>query len=153
MAKTASGCRAALGCLCSIVLLGCMNHRFERHVVFGGPAATRIERVRQYSLEDQYKIFRYGNDVVEPPLMNLAGSIAERGATVVPFLLNQLNAEKNDTVLRDTLLIFERMAVSKSYDVKPDPALMSALDAKIAGMKDKGWKSVCLAMFGRIKTE
>jgi len=109
--------------------------------------------MRQYSLEDQYKIFRYGNDYVEPPLMNLADPIAERGATAVPFLLNQLNAEKNDTVVRDTLLIFETMAVSKSYDVKSDPALMSALDAKIAGMKDRGWQSVCLVMFGRIKTE
>jgi hypothetical protein len=122
-------------------------------VVFGGPAATRIERVRQYSLEDQYKIFRYGNDVVEPPLMSLSEPIAERGAAAIPFLLNQLNAEQHDTVVRDTLLIFETIAVSKSDDVKSDPALMSALHAKIAGMKDRGWQSVCLVMFGRIKAE
>jgi hypothetical protein len=153
MVRRARDCSVALRSLCSIVLLGCMNHRFERHVVFGGPPATRIERVRQYSLEDQYKIFRYGNDYVEPPLMNLADPIAERGAAAIPFLLNQLNTEKDDTVVRDTLLIFETMAVSKSYDVKSDPTLMSALNAKIAGMKDKGWKSVCLAMFGRVKTE
>ena len=88
---------------------GCGNYRFERHVVFDGPPATRIHQVRQYSLEDQYRIFRYGNDVVEPPLFGLAEPIAERGATAIPFLQKQLNAEPDDTTVRDLLLIFQEM--------------------------------------------
>ena len=64
-------------------------------------STTRIDRVRQYSLEDQYRIFRYGNDVVEPPLLGLAEPIAERGATAIPFLQKQLNAEPDDTTVRD----------------------------------------------------
>ena len=54
---------------------------------------TRIDRFRQYSLVDQYKIFRYGVEAVEPPLMGLADPIAERGASAVPFLLNQLTSK------------------------------------------------------------
>jgi len=130
---------------------GCSNHKFERHVVFDGPAATRLERVRQYSLEDQYKIFRYGNDVVEPPLMGLAKPIAERGAAAIPFLLKQLNMGPNDTAIRDLLLIFQEMAFSKPYDVKADTALVSILNVKVAGMKDKEWQSVCLTMLQRIR--
>ena len=136
-----------------LALWGCSNHKFERKVVLGGPAATRLDRVRQYSLEDQYKIFRYGNDIVEPPLLDLAKPIAERGAAAVPFLLKQLNSKSDDEVMltRDILLIFEDMALSKSYDVKADSLVMNTLSAKIATIKDKGWQDTCLKMFKRIE--
>ncbi len=144
--------RAALCCLGSFVVCSCSGHRFERRVIFGGPAATRIDRVRTYSLEDQYRIFRYANDVVEPPAMDLATPIAERGAAAVPFLLEQLNSKPNDTAtIRDTLLIFEEMAVSRTYDVKSDAGLMATLQARVAGMKDKGWQSTCSRMLTRIR--
>ncbi len=143
----------ALCCICGITLWGCSTHRFERHVVFGGPASTRIDRVRQYSLEDQYKVFRYGNDVVEPPLFGLAKPIAERGATAIPFLLKKLNAEPDDTTVRDILLIFQEMAFSKSYDVKADAVLMGTLDTRVTAMKDKEWQSVCSRMLRSIKGE
>ena len=132
---------------------GCGNYRFERHVVFGGPASTRIDRVRQCSLEDQYRIFRYGNDVVEPPLLRLAVPIAERGATAIPFLLKQLSTDSDDTTTRDLLLIFQEMAISKHYDVKADGALMSALNVRVAGMKDKEWQTVCHRMLQRIEED
>jgi hypothetical protein len=131
--------------------LGCGKYRFERHVVFDGPAATRIDRVRQYSLEDQYRIFRYGNDVVEPPLLGLAKPIAERGAAAIPFLMRQLNAEPDDTTLRDLLLVFQEMKVSKSYDARADAVLMDTLDKRVTAMKDKEWQSVCSRMLRSIK--
>jgi len=142
-----------LGCICGIALWGCGSHKFERHVVFDGPAATRIDRVRTYSLEDQYRIFRYGNDIVEPPLLALAKPIAERGATAIPFLMQQLNAEPSDTTTRDLLLIFQEMAYSKSYDVKADAALMNKLNARVTEIKDKEWQSVCSKMLHNIKTQ
>jgi len=148
--------RAIIGALwfiCGTAVCGCGNYRFERHVVFGGPPATRIDRVRQYSLEDQYRIFRYGNDVVEPPLFGLAEPIAERGATAIPFLQKQLNAEPDDTTVRDLLLIFQEMTSLKSYDVKGDSVLMSTLDTRAAAIKNKEWRSVCSRMLGSIKGE
>lgn len=138
-------------CLCTLLSSGCSNHRFERHVVFDGPAAARIDRVRQYSLEDQYRIFRYGNDVVEPPLMSLAKPIAERGEAAIPFLLKELNSKPDDTTTRDLLLIFQQMEASKSYDVKGNATLMTTLDARVAAMKDDKWRSVCSKMLQSIK--
>jgi hypothetical protein len=134
-----------------ITLWGCGNYKFERHVVFGGPAATRIDRVRQYPLEDQYRIFRYGNDVVEPPILNLAKPIAERGATAVPFLLKQLDAHSDDTTVRDLLAIFQEMELSKSYDVKADSALIDKLDIRVQAIKDNEWRAICSKMLRRIK--
>jgi len=137
-----------LGC---IVLLGCSAHKFERNVIFGGPPGTRVERVRQYSLGDQFKIFRYGVESVEPPLMGLADPIAERGVSAVPFLLNQLNSNPDDAITEDVLLIFERMAFSKSYDVKSDAPLMATLEARIFAVKDDEWRKICSKQFERIR--
>src|SRR5215831_7960949 len=88
-------------CFSGIVLLGCSAHKFERSVIFGGPPGTRVERVRQYSVEDQFRVFRYGVENVEPPLMGLADPIAERGESAVPFLLNQLNSNPDDAITED----------------------------------------------------
>lgn len=138
-------------CLGSIIFLGCSAHKFEKDVIFGGPPGTRVERVRKYSLEEQFKIFRYGVEKVEPPLMGLADPIAERGVTAVPFLLNQLNSKPDDAITEDALLIFERMAFSKSYDVKSDAGLTSLLQKRISAIRDKEWRKICEKQFERIK--
>jgi hypothetical protein len=138
--------------LCCITFWGC-GYKFERHVVFDGPVATRIDRVRQYPLEDQYRIFRYGNDVVEPPILDLAKPIAERGATAVPFLLKQLDAHSDDTTTRDLLAIFQQMEISKSYEVKADSALMDKLDIRVQAIKDNEWRAICSTMLRRIKVD
>jgi len=137
----------ALACL---VVVGCNDHQLEQKFFDQSPA-TRLERMRQYSLPDQYKIFRYGNDKREPPAMSLADPIAERGATAVPFLLDQLHSHPDDITLRDILLIFETMATSKSYDVKSDASLMTTLTSRVSGMKHTLWQDNCLKMLQRIK--
>jgi hypothetical protein len=136
--------------LCSLMLFACGNHRIEKDF-FEKPPVTRTERLRQYSLEDQYKIFRYGNDVIEPPLMELGDPIAHRGAAVVPFLLRELSPLASDITIRDILVICETMSSSGSYNVKSDVALMAALDSGVSKMKDKGWQAICLKMLQRIK--
>jgi hypothetical protein len=133
-----------------ILAIGCENHDLEEKF-FKQPLLTRVERMRRYPLADQYKIFRYGNDMVEPPLMDLADPISERGSAAVPFLLNRLNSEQDDIAVRDILLIFETMARSKSYDVRSDAALMIALDSRVSKMKDQGWRDICLKRLQWIK--
>ena len=134
-----------------ITLEGCANHRFEREFFFNHPAATRMDRLREYSLDDQYRLFRYGNDKFEPPLTGLAKPIAEKGQSVVPFLLMKLNPQADDLTVRDVLLVFETMGSIKSYDVKSDAVVMSTLRSRISTMKDAGWKDVCSKMLGRIE--
>jgi hypothetical protein len=131
-------------------VFSCKGQRLE-HGFFSKPLGDRLQRLRQHSLEDQYKIFRYGNDVIEPPLMDLADPIAERGARAVPFLVRHLNSETDDLTVRDILLIFQTMAKSKSYDVNNDVALMDLLASKITQMKRKEWQSICFEMLENIK--
>ena len=134
----------------ALFLLGCEGHELEENF-FKQPPADRVERLRRYPLPDQYKIFRYGNDRKEPPFMDLAEPIAEKGATAVPFLVEQLNSESHDIAVRDILLIFATMASSKSYDVKSDSVLMSALSSKVSAVKDKQWKDICSKMLQHIR--
>ena len=141
--------RIVLTFIC-LLTFGCENHELEENF-FKQSLTNREERLRQYSLADKYKIFRYGNDMKEPPLMDLANPIAERGATAVPFLLDQLNSKPDDITLRDILLIFTTMASSKSYDVKADSTLMATLTSRISGMKDRGWQEICLKSLQYIK--
>jgi hypothetical protein len=65
--------------------------------------------------------------------------------------VNQLDAEKDDVAIRDILLVFEKMAYSKTYNVKSDSALMAALASRISGIKDKGLEDTCLKMLQAIK--
>jgi hypothetical protein len=106
--------------------VGCGAHDFEKHFFFSEPPATRVERSRKLSLEQQYLVFRYGNDVIHPPLMDLAEPIADRGKEAVPFLLKQLQLDGRDISIRDIVWVFTLMALSRTYDVKSDPAIQDA---------------------------
>lgn len=134
-----------------ILLMGCANNRLEREFFFKKPAATRMDRLRQYSLRDQYRIYRYGNDRFEPPLTGLGKPIAERGQAAVSFLLEQLNAHADDRTVRDVLSLFEAMESIKSYDVKSDAHVMDTLRSRVSAMKDQGWKAECSKMLSRIE--
>jgi len=142
---------AVMSLVCCIVFAGCTNHRLEREFFFKNPAATRADRLRQYSLEDQYRLFRYGNDRFEPPLTGLAKPIAERGRSAIPFLLEKLNPQADDITVRDVLSLFETMGSIKSYDVKSDALVVDTLRSRVSTMKDAGWKMVCSNMLGRIE--
>ena len=138
--------------LVSVTLLSaakCGSQHLERSF-FNGPVTDRVGRLRQFSLPDQYKIFRYGNDHIEPPAMELALPIAERGESAVRFLTDQLTTSADDLTVRDILLIFERMDAIGSYKVHADPQLMKLLSLRISKMKDEDWRKNCLKMLNRI---
>ena len=75
---------------------------------FEGPPATRVERARQFSLEEQFKLFRYGNSQVHPPAMVMAQPIAERGGSAIPFLLAKLEEASDEAAIRGCALTGRR---------------------------------------------
>jgi len=129
---------------------GCKHQNLEESF-FDKPPENRLQRLRQYSLEDQYKIFRYGNDKIEPPLMELAEPIAEKGATAIPYLVIQLNLKTDDVTIRDILLILETMARSGSYDVKSNSTLMATIGSKVGEMKNDQWRTIGVEMLQHIR--
>lgn len=54
---------------------------------FRGEIPTRLERLENYSLEDQWRIFLYGNQVVHPPVKGLALPVARQGRIALEYIL------------------------------------------------------------------
>jgi hypothetical protein len=137
--------------LTCIFLMACNGGRLEKDFFFKHSLADRVERMRQYSLEDQYRIFRYGNDKIEPPDLALANPIAEKGASAIPFLTEQLKSSTDDLAVRDILLILRTMLRFNTYEVKQDAALMSVLEKRISTMKSADWQGFCREKLENIK--
>lgn len=118
-----------------LLLATCDAQQFKKDFFRKTPPADRLETMRQYSLEDQYKIYRYGHDKIEPPALILARPIAERGKAAVPFLIEQLKSDKNDLAVRDILYLLERMLDMKTFDARTDTGLMKLLDDRVVAIK------------------
>lgn len=127
------------------------DHKLEKDFFFHHSRGDRVQRMRQYSLEEQYKIFRYGNDRIEPPDLELANPIAQRGVSAIPFLLRQLKSSTDEFAVRDILLILRAMVRFKKYDVKRDATLMDVLEKRVSEMKDIGWQAFCREKLDNIK--
>jgi hypothetical protein len=132
-----------------ITCSACSNSPVD-HDFFSLSHDDMMKRFANYSLQDQFKFFRYGNDELEPPYTELADPIAKQGRDAVPFLLSQLENETDELGIRDIALIFEMMAFYKTYDVKSDQKIMHLLSTKIETMTI--WKDVALHMLDRIKS-
>jgi hypothetical protein len=100
------------------------------------PSADRTIQLRKYSLEDQYKIFRYGIDKIQPQAWTLADPIAEKGASVISFLTNKLNSNADDLTIHDVLIILWRMSYLKAFEVRQDTTLMHFLEERVPKIKN-----------------
>ena len=129
-----------LAMLVCVFLVTCGKSGQLEKDFFKLPLSERVERMRQYSLEDQYRIFRYGNDRIEPPDLSLATPIAERGAAAIPFLTKQLKSSDDDLAVRDILWVLWTMLRLKTYDVRQDREVMDLLERRIRGMKSQYWQ-------------
>ena len=56
--------------------------------------SEQVTQFKKYSLEEQYELFVFGNKIVHPPATYLAYPFAQRGAAIIPFLREKLEAEK-----------------------------------------------------------
>jgi hypothetical protein len=113
--------------------------------------SEQIKQFKNYSLEEQYEIFEFGNQVVHPPAIYLAYPFAQQGAAIIPFLRKKLETEKDEARIRDIALIFARVAGLKLYDFSKDIELMSLLNQKVNNMQGM-WKGVTLKFLSEIQS-
>ncbi len=94
-----------------------------------------MKMFRNYSLEDQYEIYLFGNQVVHPATSYLAEVLAERGVEIIPFLRRKLEDAKAEITIHDIINVYEEMAWLKSYDFSKDLELMDSIEERVDGMK------------------
>lgn len=146
-------------CVILLLLYGCASNANDERpskVVsdFYHNYRSSSERVRQfknYSLEEQYELFIFGNQVVHPPAIYLDSPFAEQGPIIVPFLKMKLEAAKDEATIRDIALIFSEVARLKLYDFSKDTELMKLLEHKINNMQGN-WKDVSLKFLSQIRS-
>lgn len=125
---------AAIASACSV---GAMEKEF-----FKGDPQTRVERLRGYSLDEQWRIFVYGNQVVHPPIRELAIPIAERGKEALRFILRELEDSRGDLNFRDSMVVFEKMQKKGYYDVCADDSAMERIRKNEEKIEYRGWREL-----------
>ena len=91
-------------------------------------------------------------DKREPPNVELADPIAERGKMAVPFLMEQLIGKPDNGMVNDVLLIFEAMARLHTYNVRADQSVTTTLTARVAEMKEGLLKTRAMKTLEYIKS-
>jgi hypothetical protein len=133
--------RRLLCCLLLIAFASCHAESVEKQFFKEG-FVSRVERLERYSLEDQWRIFLYGNQVVHPPLTDLALPLAERGKPALDYILQQLEQSKSDLDFRDSLVVFRRMRGGGYYNVCGDASAMQAIKGNESKVRNPGWRDV-----------
>ncbi|MFZ6765912.1 hypothetical protein ACO0LM_02420 [Undibacterium sp. Di26W] len=111
----------------------------------------QIKQFKKYSLDEQYNLFLFGNQVMHPPAIYLAHTFAEQGPQVIPLLQKKLKVTQDELTIRDITAVFLEFSRLKTYDFSKDADLMKLLKKKTGDMHE-GWKKVTLEMVSEIES-
>jgi hypothetical protein len=146
-----------VACTVSSVLSGCRPHAEGvkessaiRHFFREMSPNDQAREFKNYSLDEQYNLYIWGNQVVHPPTLFLAKPFAQQGAKIVPFLTQKLESAKEEATVRDITAVFRELADLESYDFSTNPELMHLLDTKANAMQGQ-WKNTTLGDIREIR--
>ena len=135
-------------CLTLLLLFSCSGKSLESE--FFKWEDFDYSKLEGYSLEDQYKIFLYGNQEIHPALTELANPIAKRGKSALDYVLEKIRESNNDLDFRDSLVIFRAMEKGGYYSVCDDSFALAEIKANENKIKKLEWQKVYHEMFERL---
>ena len=127
-------------CLIILLLISCDHESMESE--FFDWESYDYDKLYNYSLEDQFKIFLYGNQTIHPSMTGLAVPIAKRGKPALDYVLNQIRESNNDLDFRDSLEIFRAMEKGGYYSVCNDSPALKEIKANENKIKDLDWREI-----------
>ena len=133
----------------ALVVLSCRADD-QAEAFFSGDASSRIDRLDRLPMDQQWKIFKYGNQVRHPPATVLASPIAKRGKVAVYYILDDLNGSESDLDYRDALVIFQTVQWGGYYNVCGDGTALERIQRNETRIADKSWKTVYAQMFNEL---
>lgn len=111
---------------------------------------VQVERFQGFDMGRQFELIIVGNQQIHPPALYLVPIMAQSGKAAVPFLVDKLNATRDELTVRDIVSIYSSMQKIGSYDVRGDVTLMKLIEAKVAEINGL-WKPVVVQMVDEIK--
>lgn len=129
-----------LVCCVLVSQVSCKEEGFEAKFLHNErDRIIRVEKMEKYPLEQQYKIFLYGNQKMHPPHKGLARPIARRGKPALDYVLEQIRDSENDLDFRDSIIIFKDMQQQGYYDVCKDALAMDEIKSNETKIRYDGW--------------
>ena len=109
---------------------------------YSKPVKERVATFAEYSFDQRYAIYLYGNQVQHPPALYLTDAFAAGGQEIVAPLSARLAASEYEVTTRDLVMVFAAMQRLKTYDVAQDEPLMRQLTEATARMREADWKEI-----------
>jgi len=106
------------------------------------PEQKRNAEFERYDFDTQYRIYIYGSQEIEPPVIGLAWPFAREGARIVQPLTSKLKSADDDATIHSIVFVFRVMNDLGTYDVAGDKSLMEELREKVGTMKDPFWNHI-----------
>ncbi|TBR36727.1 MULTISPECIES: hypothetical protein [Dyella] len=104
-----------------------------------------IEQIRSYprhSVDEQLKLYFYGNQRRHPPATYLADCFALNGLHGVERIRVTLSGPLDDLTTRDIVALLSAMEATGQYNVRDDHELMNVAVKHVEGMGDPNWREV-----------
>lgn len=135
-----------------LLMAGCFSPRvnfvdvaFAREF-FRQSTVDQQKTLKNYSLENQYGIYLFGNQIRHPPALYLARCFGLNGRPAVELLSLKLDMELDDLTVRDIAMLLATIDSIGKYDVVGDVSLMAKLRVQVAKMTDAGWRDTAERM-------
>jgi hypothetical protein len=106
------------------------------------PKEQRDAEFEKYDFDNQFRIYIYGSQHIEPPMIALAWPLAREGGRIVEPLEEKLETADDDLTVRDIAFVFRVMNDLGTYDVAGDKPLMEKLRIKVSAIKNPSWRLV-----------
>jgi hypothetical protein len=154
-------CKLSLGIAVVLFLSGCKAEidqnawSSQQEVVdqfYSKPVKERVATFEEYSFDQRYAIYLYGNQVQHPPALYLTDTFAAGGQEIVAPLSARLAASEYEVTTRDLVMVFAAMHRLKTYDVAKDEALMRQLTEATARMRETDWKKIVARELATIRS-
>ena len=124
----------------ALLLLSCDKKSIESE--FFDWENFSYEKMEDYPLDQQFKIFLYGNQEVRPSLTGLAAPIAKRGEIALDYVLDQVRDSENDLDFRDSMVIFREMENGGYYGVCEDEIAIQEITANADKISHPDWRAI-----------
>lgn len=132
----------------AIGLLGCgpreISRYFQCKSLFGRylslPDRDNTTVFSEADLETQYAVYMCGMTQAHPPITQLVTAFAREGPPAAEFLQAKLRAEPTDYEVARIVEVLTEMHRLETYNTMSDKELMRDIDARIAAMRDPGWR-------------
>jgi len=114
---------------------------------FRGDIATRSQRLADYPMEQQWRIFLYGNQERHPPATGLAAVLARGGEPMLRFILKELESTKRDLDYRDSMVVFQSMQWHGDFAICADRETIARIRGNQEKIVHSEWRRIYAEMF------